>query len=331
MGGSENTSNQPAKFVQPIKSVVDRIIGSLAENRDFVSALKASVREKLSDETVLNEFSQWLAQLDTQPDSIGSWIKLLRSGKVEDAVCEHVAVDCLQMVVLAYLPGPRYFQGVYIASKLHPPSRLKEMKQSLWVPHLNGAVGWMTACFLHPVTLEEAGYVALQDAQVDLRGRVAVSDLWLGNRSVAGFPVGVGAGRQDLTSISGFVFLSHPLRGIFPDPIGINGHANNITIRNALRAVRQVHESTLATAIESYLLRRYGRSVLKASDDPSVPELVPLLAWSGNDPTGFLASILFESDLHGRLRADCHVNENSFLEAAAQYLRFASIFPGRWS
>lgn len=336
--GSERTSSQPAELVEPIESVVKQMFASLLDNGEtsFAIELTDEVNGKLQDGVARREFTAWLRQLSEppatlqSPQTIQSWIKSLDSGPPAKSLSSEIALNCLQAVVLAYLPGPRYFEGAYIASQLHKPDRLDALKHSFWVPHLSGTVGWMTANLLHPKTPPGASYVALNDAQVDLRGRVAVSDLWLGNRSVAGFPVGVGAGKQDLASISGFVFFSHPLKGLFSGPLK-NGNENTTAIPKAFREVKRLYESTLATAIESYLLRRYGMSILDASKHPKIPQSVQLATLSGNDPTGFLASIHFQSDPTGRLHAECHVNENAFLEAVAQYLRFATVFPARWS
>jgi hypothetical protein len=313
----EATDNQSGTSVESIKTIVDQMLGYLEEKyKDDLSKL---VSQRLKGARAIGEFKNWLKRGNFTSNL--TWIEQLKADKVDQEILKEAAWDCLQVVVLAYLPGPRYFQGAYIYSKLREPQNLKQIKREFKVPHLSGAVGWMSAYLLN----SQDSYVVLHDAQLDLRGRVAVADLRLGNRAVLGFPVSINAGNKDLASISGFMFFSHPVPGIFPQPSDKN------KLSEAFEEIRKLHESALASAIENYIFRRYGNSALSEQGKSKEAVRTPLLTLSSDDPTGFLVSLLFESNPTGALSAECEVNEDVFLETTAWHLRVASTYPEKWA
>lgn len=320
---SENKKNPTT--VEPIEGVIEQMLASLKEKKECVDELCDRVAEKLKNRLVLDEFKQWLGKDSIRPSSDLPWIELLRPEAVKDAAFGGAAWDCLQVVVLAYLPGPRYFQGIYIYSNLHDHTSLKRMKESFQVPHLSGALGWMSACSLNPNNKEHDSYVTIYDAQLDLRGRSAVPDLWLGDRSVLGFPVSIKIGNRELASISGFVFFSHPVPGVFPEPSD-----EKRGLSKAFTDVRKMYESALASTIESHIFRDYSKFILTSREKPKESERIPLLRLSDDDPTGFLVSILFESGPTGALSVECEINEDVFLETMSWYLRVASMYPEKW-
>jgi len=325
MPNTETTLKLSGASVESIGAVITQIVKSFDEDEQNRKDLREIISRRLKgNKRVRDDFIQWLKSGDFTSDL--PWLAQVREGETTYEVLEQAALSCLQVMVMAYLPGTRYFQGAYIHSCLWDGTSLKSIKSAFRVPHLSGAVGWMTSRALNT----EDPYVVIPDAQLDLRGRVAVPDLHLGNRSVLGFPVSLIANNKELASISGFVFFSHPVPGIFPQPSGHKSDAEK-RLAEVFANIRRVNESAIASAIESFIFRRYGKSVLAAQLNPSDARRVPLLALSDDDPTGFLVSILFESDSEGNLKSECEISESVLLETTAWLLRIASIYPEKWA
>ena len=318
--------------MDPIANIVKKILEDFTPSNDdsFEKILTERVDEQLRKPAVRRNFQDWLTALDEFKNRLGK--KRQQAGSVSEKVdsilkyqhTDSIALGCLQVMVFAYLPGPRYFKAVYIHSNIHDNDHLDEWKESFEVPHLNGALGWMTACSLNENAGDPGHYVTIDDAQLDLRGRVAVPDLWLGNRSVLGFPLSPNFQKEGFSSISGFIFFSHPIPDIFPNPTDKDQFAT------AFARIREKYESTLANSIESLIFRRYGENILKQDEKPDQQERTPLLKLSSGDPTGFLVSILFESQGENALSAECRINEDVFLRALAWHFRLTSIYPEKW-
>src|ERR1041384_3495865 len=253
MSKSESPLSPTGTSIETIETLVEAMVDSLKkfdrglENNRFHDLVS---RELLKDKTPtpLSEFREWLPD-DLKAPSLAEIQST--TGNVSESVLRDAAWEALQVVVLAYLPGSRYFQGAFIYSHIHNSGDLKSIKSAFRVPHLSGTVGWMTAHLL----ASKDPYVVLTDAQLDLRGRVAVPDLRLGNRAVLGFPVSLKVGNTDLASISGFVFFSHPVPGVFPDN-------PDEGLGKLFADIRNQYEIALASAIENYIFRRSGKSVL---------------------------------------------------------------------
>lgn len=243
----------------------------------------------------------------------------------------------LQVVVWSYLPGTREFQGLLVRSSLLPDSILEKLAKSFRVPHKLGAVSWMTAEFirrmqgLSPET--PPAPVAIYDAALDLRGRVAGEDLILGDRSVIGFPVLSGEppweeGRIE-RHLSGFVFYSIPVPGLFDSlggQVGCDGHSVFSRVADKFR-------TGLAHAIESHLLGEFGQFNLTGhlEREPGITQRPLLSLANREDPTGFLAWILIEPRVHTQWTADLRISEAPFIENIWRLYDLISIFPSRWA
>jgi signal transduction histidine kinase len=324
MSRPEEMDQQDGTTVESIETIVRQMLDMLKDYKDQLSELivqRLLVEPPSGVNNPLEEFRDWLEQGNFDDMNL-KWLGPFLGGSTDRDILKEAAWDCLQVVVLAYLPGPQYFQGAYIHSELRTPERLERIKLSFRVPHLNGAVGWMSARQLDAKVKPKPPYELLYDAQLDLRGRVAVSDLHLGNRSVLGFPVSINTQNCELASISGFVFFSHPVPGVFPAP--------DHELAQVFKDIRAQYESGLASAIESYIFRRYGKYVLTEREALTKSERTPLLTLSDDDPTGFLVTVLFESEPAGTLSAECEINEDVLLETTSWHLRVANIYPEKW-
>jgi hypothetical protein len=329
-----DSANFLNSLMNPIETVIGEILGNLSRDTEFKDAISEKLKNALNQEGALEKFTNWLKTLEnfnkqlkakrdkSSVDVKPEWFDSILNNHYTEDLAKKMALDCLQVMVFAYLPGPRYFKCIYIHSNIHNKKYLEEWKESFQVPHLNGALGWMTACALGTAKINS--YVTIDDAQLDLRGRVAVPDLWLGNRSVLGFPLSSKMGNDDLSLVSGFVFFSYPVPGIFPQ------HPASDEFSKVFVNIRKNYESILAYTIESHIFRLYSRSLLSISEKSNERERTPLLKLSSDDPTGFLASILLESGDDGALSAECQINEDVFLRALTWHLRVASIYPEKW-
>jgi hypothetical protein len=279
---------------------------------------------------------QWLQRRNVPISSRQDAVKWLIShlGKANPIDLDVFVVLGLQVVVWSYLPGTREFQGLRVRSSLLPDSILKTLAESFRVPHKLGAVSWMTAEFIRrmqgsPPETPPAP-VAIYDAALDLRGRVAGEDLILGDRSVIGFPVLSGEPPWEMEKIerhlSGFVFYSLPVPGLF-DPLG--GQDG----QSVFGQVADKFRAGLAHAIESHLLDEFGQFNLTGhiEGEAGITQRPLLSLTNREDPTGFLAWILMEPRLHTEWTANLRISEAPFIENIWRLYDLISIFPSRWA
>jgi len=215
--------------------------------------------------------------------------------RISSESCALLVALGLQYVVFRYLPGPREFRGAVVHSNLLAAHTASGVRHSFRIPHNRGAANWMSAYLLDPRYKQDRKVVALADAAIDLRGRVASEDLVCGNRSVVGFvitqqPIAETPEQHSGAAIVGYFFVSHPVPGLFSPVSPDKGHVN---IEAEIATIRERHEAVLASVIQSDLLVEFGQYAatersLEWTAERGAP---PMTSLSSTSPTGFLAAI----------------------------------------
>lgn len=189
----------------------------------------------------------------------------------------------IQVMLLAFLPGPRVFRGVDGFSNLLPHSHHTQTIQSIKVPFGHGTVSRM---FTELAEKPNTSVSFCSDAALDPVGRVATQDYSCGNRCVVGFPLFASpklTGRLD--NCAGFCFLTHPLPGVLePLKASISG------LRGAFGAYLAAHCRDWVLGEFSADLEAYGAVANRGN---WIQLLLP-----ETDPAGFQAIV--DSTMHAR-------------------------------
>lgn len=240
-----------------------------------------------------------------------------------------IVVHGLQYIALSFQPGSEDFRGAWIKSSLVDADHAGNVRRSLRVPRRMGAVNWMKHLFDERKKTEQPDWhhpsvVAIFDAWFDLRGRAATEDLILGNRSVAGFPVYLFGSKE----LAGFFFVSHPIPGLFYEEADSPAQPYEArgSVLKAMQAISNQYGTSLASAIDMDMLAGFARNS-RPSALGSKSKDSQLIDLSIEDPTGYLATLLFKSSSGS---VACDVNEGYFVQQLWALLGLLSFLPWSW-